>query len=126
VPSTFTSYWADDDVSSRVFDYDKLSFPFEQFDPSTVFGSIADVAAGQSPLFRNIVAPELAASVQEQAPQVWTRKTADGLGRRSPLVQRSYDLQPKTLAPAPLTERSHVVTSWQVVRTRDQSPRRER
>jgi NAD(P)-dependent dehydrogenase (short-subunit alcohol dehydrogenase family) len=87
----------DDDPSKRVFDYDKLSFPFEQFEPALVFSSIADVIAGKSQLFRNVVAPELATGVREQAEQVWTRRTADGLGTRSPLVQRSYDLQPETL-----------------------------
>jgi NAD(P)-dependent dehydrogenase (short-subunit alcohol dehydrogenase family) len=88
----------DDDLSMRVFDYEKLSFPFEQFEPSDAFESIVDVITGKSPLFRNVVAPQLAAGVKEQAEQVWARKTKDGLGTRSPLVQRSYDLQPETLA----------------------------
>jgi NAD(P)-dependent dehydrogenase (short-subunit alcohol dehydrogenase family) len=87
----------DDDPSSRVFDYAKLSFPFEQFEPSTVFNSIADVIAGESTLFRNVVAPELADAVREQSLQVWTRKATDGLGTRSALVQKSYDMKPETL-----------------------------
>ena len=86
-----------DDPSKRVFDYDKLAFPFEQFEPSVAFDSIVDVITGKSALFRNVVAPELAAAVREQSLQVWTRKTTDGLGTRSPLVQRSYDLKPETL-----------------------------
>jgi NAD(P)-dependent dehydrogenase (short-subunit alcohol dehydrogenase family) len=98
-----------DDPSKRVFDYEKLAFPFEQFEPSIVFDSIADVITGESTLFRNIVAPELADGVREQSLQVWARTTADGLGTRAELVQRSYDLSPETLvktgpepAPAPL------------------------
>jgi NAD(P)-dependent dehydrogenase (short-subunit alcohol dehydrogenase family) len=87
----------DDDPSSRVFDYAKLSFPFEQFEPSTVFNSIADVIAGESTLFRNVVGPELADAVREQSLQVWTRKATDGLGTRSALVQKSYDMKPETL-----------------------------
>lgn len=86
-----------DDPEERVFDYDKLAFPFEQFEPSTVFNAIADVIAGKSQLFRNIVAPELADGVREQSQQVWTRTTTDGLGTRAGLVQRSYDLKPETL-----------------------------
>jgi short-subunit dehydrogenase len=86
----------DDDPSARVFDYDKLSFPFEQFEPSAVFASIADVITGKSVLFRNVVAPDLAEGVREQSQQVWTRKTTDGLGARAELVQRSYDLKPET------------------------------
>jgi NAD(P)-dependent dehydrogenase (short-subunit alcohol dehydrogenase family) len=89
----------DDDLSARVFDYDKLAFPFEQFEPSTVFGAIADVIAGKSELFRNVVAPGLAEGVRQQSLDVWTRRTTDGLGVRADLVQRSYDLKPETPAP---------------------------
>src|SRR4051794_29438260 len=99
----------DDDLSMRVFDYEKLSFPFEQFEPSMVFDSIVDVITGKSQLFRNVVAPDLAKGVQQQSLQAWTRKTTDGLGTRAELVQRSYDLRPETLvdteprvAPVPL------------------------
>ena len=86
-----------DDASKRVFDYDKLSFPFEQFEPSVAFESIVDVITGKSSLFRNVVATELADAVREQSMQVWTRKTTDGLGTRAELVQRAYDLKPETL-----------------------------
>ncbi len=98
----------DDDRSARVFDYEKLAFPFEQFEPSRVFDSIVDVITGKSQLFRNVVAPDLAEGVRQQSLQVWKRKTTDGLGTRADLVQRSYDLSPETLvntepaAPAPL------------------------
>jgi NAD(P)-dependent dehydrogenase (short-subunit alcohol dehydrogenase family) len=87
----------DDDRSARVFDYEKLAFPFEQFEPSTVFDSIVDVITGKSQLFRNVVAPDLAEGVRQQSLQVWSRKTTDGLGTRAELVQRSYDLSPETL-----------------------------
>ena len=86
-----------DDPSARVFDYNKLSFPFEQFEPSLAFGSIADVVTGQSPLFRNVVAPGLAEGVHEQCLKIWTRKTEDGLGTRDELVQKCYDMNPETL-----------------------------
>jgi hypothetical protein len=56
--------------------------------------------AGSRAFFRNVVATELASAVREQSAQVWTRKTADGLGTRSELVKRSYDLQPETLVGA--------------------------
>ncbi len=87
----------DSDPAARVFDYDKLAFPFEQFEPSLAFRSIADVITGESPLFRNVITPDLSEGVREQSLQVWTRKTTDGLGTRSELVQKSYDLKPGTL-----------------------------
>jgi short-subunit dehydrogenase len=88
-------HW-DDDPSTRVSDYDKLAFPFEQFEPSLAFSSIVDVITGKSSLFRNVIAPELAGGVREQSLQVWTRKTTDGLGTRAALVQKSYDMKPET------------------------------
>jgi NAD(P)-dependent dehydrogenase (short-subunit alcohol dehydrogenase family) len=88
----------DDDPSSRVFDYSKLAFPFEQFEPARAFISIVDVITGVSSLFRNVVSPDLAPGVREQALKVWTRKATDGLGTRSELVQKSYDMKPETLA----------------------------
>jgi short-subunit dehydrogenase len=87
----------DDNPTNRVFDYDKLAFPFEQFEPSVAFNSIVDVITGKSSLFRNVVTPDLAEGVREQSLQAWSRKTTDGLGTRAELVQRSYDLRPETL-----------------------------
>ena len=81
----------------RVFDYDKLAFPFEQFEPSLAFSSIVDVITGESSLFRNVITPDLSEGVREQSLQVWTRKTTDGLGTRAELVQKSYELKPETL-----------------------------
>ena len=85
-----------DAPSERLFDYDKLAFPFEQFDPALAVASIADVITGRSPLFRNVVTPNLAVGVREQADLVWTRKSADGLGTRAGLVQRSHELPPES------------------------------
>jgi NAD(P)-dependent dehydrogenase (short-subunit alcohol dehydrogenase family) len=90
-----TKNW-NDDASARVFDYGKLAFPFEQFEPSLAFSSIVDVITGKSPLFRNVITPELAAAVREQSLQVWTRKAADGLGTRSELVAKAYTMKPET------------------------------
>lgn len=87
----------DDDPSERVFDYDKLAFPFEQFEPQLAFSSIVDVITGESSLFRNVITPDLSEGVREQSLQVWTRKTTDSLGTRAELVQKSYDLKPETL-----------------------------
>jgi NAD(P)-dependent dehydrogenase (short-subunit alcohol dehydrogenase family) len=87
----------DDEPSTRAFDYDKLAFPFEQFEPSLAFSSIVDVVTGKSSLFRNVITPDLAEGVREQSLQVWTRKTTDGLGTRAELVQKSYDMKPETL-----------------------------
>jgi NAD(P)-dependent dehydrogenase (short-subunit alcohol dehydrogenase family) len=85
-----------DDPTARVFDYSNLAFPFEQFEPSLAFRSIADVVTGKSSLFRNVVAPELAAGVREESLKVWTRKSEDGLGTRNELVQKSYEMKPET------------------------------
>jgi NAD(P)-dependent dehydrogenase (short-subunit alcohol dehydrogenase family) len=85
-----------DDPSARTFDYGKLAFPFEQFEPSVAFGSIADVVTGKAALFRNVITPDLAGGVREQSLKVWTRKSEDGLGTRDELVQKSYEMKPET------------------------------
>jgi short-subunit dehydrogenase len=90
-------HW-NDDPSTRVFDYAKLAFPFEQFEPSQAFSSMVDVITGKSALFRNVIAPELSDAVRDQSFQKWTRKSTDGLGTRAELVQKSYDMKPETLA----------------------------
>jgi NAD(P)-dependent dehydrogenase (short-subunit alcohol dehydrogenase family) len=90
-----TRVW-DDDPSARVFDYEKLAFPFEQFEPSVAFQGIVDVITGESSLFRNVITPDLAEGVRQESLHIWTRKTTDGLGTRAEPVQKSYDMQPET------------------------------
>jgi NAD(P)-dependent dehydrogenase (short-subunit alcohol dehydrogenase family) len=85
-----------DDPAARVFDYGKLAFPFEQIPPETVFGAMADVIEGKSPLMRNVVAPEMADGVRQASAEVWTRKVDDGLGTRPGLVQLAYAMKPET------------------------------
>jgi NAD(P)-dependent dehydrogenase (short-subunit alcohol dehydrogenase family) len=92
-----TKVW-DDEPSDRIFDYDNLAFPFEQFEPSVAFQSMVDVITGESPLFRNVITPNLAENVREQSMHVWDRKVTDALGKRAELVQKSYDMRPETLA----------------------------
>lgn len=87
----------EDDPSSRVFDYNKLAFPFEQFLPEDAFKSMADVIEAESGLFRNVITPDLAEGVRDMSQGVWTRKTNDGLGTRDELVQKAYDIAPETL-----------------------------
>lgn len=87
-----------DDPAARVFDYGKLAFFLEQIPPETVFGAMADVIEGKSPLFRNVVAPEMADGVRQGSGDVWTLKVDDGQGTRHPLVQQAYTLKPETLA----------------------------
>jgi short-subunit dehydrogenase len=89
-----------DDPSARVFDYNKLAFPFEQFEPTLAFDGMVDVVTGESPLFRNVISPDLAEGVREESLKVWTRKAADGLGTRAELVQKCYDMKPETLVGA--------------------------
>lgn len=85
-----------DEPASRLFDYDRLAFPFEQFDPSAAIASIADAIEGKSPLFRNVITPGLAGEVRRQSEAIWARTSNAGLNSRDPLVERSYALTPET------------------------------
>ena len=53
--------------SSRVFDYGKVVFLFEQFELQLAFSCIVDVITGASTLFRNAVTPDISDGVREQS-----------------------------------------------------------
>jgi NAD(P)-dependent dehydrogenase (short-subunit alcohol dehydrogenase family) len=87
----------EDDPAGRVFNYDKLAFPFEQFAADVAFESMADAIVAKGGPFRNIVTPNMADGVREASLGVWTRKTTDGRGTRADLVKKAYAMQPETL-----------------------------
>lgn len=89
------SYWYPEEQEGSVFDYSKLAFPHEQFDPTQVSELIAKVVAGEVDTYRNVVPKEIEQGSREQMDEVWTRKVHTGKERDS-LVQTAYDLKPGT------------------------------
>lgn len=85
-----------DDPSQRLFDYSKLAFPHEQYDPEPVFETTIGVITGEIDSYRNVEPKEIIAQQRQQMDSAWTRKSNEGLGKRTELVQKAYDIEPGT------------------------------
>lgn len=87
-----------DDAATRVFDYSKLDFPHEQFDPEPVITTTLKVLLENDGPFRNVVPLDYPEQVKSQQQEAWTRQRRDDLGQRHPLVQKAYEIAPGTPA----------------------------
>lgn len=87
-----------DDPARRVFDYEQLAFPREQFDPEPVFETTIKVLTGAYDRYRNVVPADMTGPVRQQGDAKWDRPQTDGSAARSELVQKAYDLAPATPA----------------------------
>lgn len=85
-----------DDPSQRLFDYSKLAFPHEQYDPEPVFETTIGVITGTIDTYRNVEPKEIIDQQRKQMDSAWTRKSNEGLGKRAELVQNAYDIEPGT------------------------------
>lgn len=88
----------DDDPERRLFDYEQVAFPHEQFDPAPVADVAVGVLTGEIDTYRNVVPGEMVGGLREQLDSVWKRRAADGVGERSPMVRKAYELSPETPA----------------------------
>ena len=91
---TWTSW--KDDVTKRLFDYEKMAFPHEQYDPEPVFETTVGVISGKIKTYRNVEPKEIIAQQRAQLDAAWERRVDEQLGERSELVQKAYDIEPET------------------------------
>ncbi|KXV63621.1 SDR family oxidoreductase [Gluconobacter oxydans] len=85
-----------DDPARRLFDYSKIAFPHEQYDPEPVFETTIGVLTGAIDTYRNVEAKKIIPQQREQLDAIWSQKVTDGLGKRPELVQKAYDIKPAT------------------------------
>ncbi|KXV13120.1 SDR family oxidoreductase [Gluconobacter oxydans] len=85
-----------DDPSGRLFDYSKIAFPHEQYDPEPVFETTIGVLTGAIDTYRNVEPKEIIPQQSEQLDAIWSQKVTDGLGKRPELVQKAYNIKPAT------------------------------
>ncbi|MFT9121537.1 MAG: SDR family oxidoreductase [Zymomonas mobilis subsp. pomaceae] len=86
-----------DDPAKRIFNYEKLAFPHEQFDPEEVITTTIAVLTGQKTQYRNLVPEKMIKDTQEQLKAVWNRKQNATLGgKQDNLVQKSYNIKSGT------------------------------
>ncbi len=87
-----------DDLADRVFNYEKIAFPHEQFDPAEVIEPSVRVLLGETKSYRNVIPGKMVPQIRQQMEQVWQQKTDESLGKRDEKVQKAYDLSPGTKA----------------------------
>lgn len=87
-----------DDPSKRIFDYEDIAFPFEQFDPQEVVDTGVQVILGKTKQYRNVVPEDMIDQVKKEQEALWEKTTTEDLGQRHEMVQTAYDLEPKTKA----------------------------
>ncbi|MGB3127662.1 MAG: SDR family oxidoreductase [Pseudomonas sp.] len=85
-----------DDPATRLFDYSKLAFMHEQYDPEPVFETTIGVITGALDTYRNVEPKQIIDQQRKQMDAAWTRKSAEALGTRADLVQKAYDIKPGT------------------------------
>lgn len=85
-----------DDPSERVFDYSRIAFPHEQYDPEPVIETTIGVLTGKIGTYRNVEPQAIIGQQRQMMDKVWTRKSAEGLGQRAELVKKAYELKPGT------------------------------
>ncbi|GBR03994.1 SDR family oxidoreductase [Acetobacter oeni] len=85
-----------DDPATRLFDYEKIAFPHEQYDPEPVFETTIGVLTGKIALYRNVEPKEIIDQQKSQLAGIWDRRYTDDQGTRSDLVQKAYDIRPGT------------------------------
>ena len=83
-----------DDPSTRLFDYDKLHFPHEQFDPEEVIEVSIAVLTGEDTAYRHVLPAHTVEDIKEQMDGEWSRTVNDGT--RPALVQTAYQIKSYT------------------------------
>ncbi|MGC5345206.1 SDR family oxidoreductase [Streptomyces sp. DT24] len=83
-----------DDPGQRLFDYSRLAFPHEQYDPEPVYDTTVKVLLGEDTRYRHLLPTELEPGTREQLDAQWERRLNDGT-RPAP-VHTAYDMTPGT------------------------------
>lgn len=85
-----------DNPEERLFDYEQLAFPYEQFDPEDVIKEAIKVLTGETNDYRNVVPKAMVPMVKKRQKELWDKKYDENLGERNELVQKSIDIEPAT------------------------------
>jgi len=86
------------DPDKRIFDYAKLAYPNEQYDPEGLIEPGIKVILGETKQYRNVIPKKMIPQIKQQMDQLWEKRTDDQLGERHETVQKAYDIEPATPA----------------------------
>ncbi|MFT8584381.1 MULTISPECIES: SDR family oxidoreductase [Lactobacillaceae] len=73
-------------VASRVFDYQELNFPHEQYDPQIVINETVKIILDENPKYRNVLPKSIEDEQRKQLDSIWNRQAKDGIGQENNLV----------------------------------------
>ncbi|MFU9138923.1 SDR family oxidoreductase [Erwinia sp. HDF1-3R] len=85
--------WKKDEPA--VFDYAKIAFPHEQYDPEHVYALTVKVVKEEITRYRNVVPTELEEGTKQQMDAVWSRQQHTD-SKRSEEVETAYQMSPET------------------------------
>ncbi|MGB4589431.1 MAG: SDR family oxidoreductase [Clostridiaceae bacterium] len=86
-----------DNPSERLFDYEKLAFPYEQFDNiKPVVKEAVKILTGKSKNYRNVVPKAFEVMVKKREKDIWDLKSDDEIGKRHEKIAKAYKMEPAT------------------------------
>lgn len=88
-----------DNPAERVFNYDELAFPYEQFDPQPVIAESIKVLTGEVTKYRNTIPKGMEALIKKGQKDKWNQEYDENLGERHEMVQKAMDIDPATTVP---------------------------
>ncbi|MFT8639367.1 SDR family oxidoreductase [Bifidobacterium sp.] len=85
-----------EDTPKPVFDYSKLNFPHEQYDPQIVIDEAITIIKAKNPMYRNVLPKSIIEDQKSQLAGIWTRKTKNGEGETNELVSKAGSIAKET------------------------------
>lgn len=83
-----------DDPAERIFNYEKLAFPFKQMDPAKAVAPMIKTILGTTKMYRNIIPKLMFPLVEAVNKFQWMKRTTCRLGKRHLMVQQAYKMKP--------------------------------
>lgn len=83
-------------VASRVFDYQELNFPHEQYDPQIVINETVKIILDENPKYRNVLPKSIEGEQRKQLDSIWNRQAKDGIGQENNLVITAKKIHKET------------------------------
>lgn len=97
-------HWKDE-PSERLFDYEKLSFPYEQLDPDGAIEEMIDILTSDSGDYRNVIPKAMATLAKKRQKDIWNRKSDEDLGERHEMINKSIEIDPATTVKESIVDR---------------------
>ncbi len=94
-----------DEPSERLFDYEKLSFPYEQLDPDGAIEEMIDILTSDSGDYRNVIPKTMATLAKKRQKDIWNRKSDEDLGERHEMINKSIEIDPATTVKESIVDR---------------------